>query len=129
MGVSIWRAGVCEIKTGSRLTKAQKPASAVILVFFHHMLLLRPFALLLNAKLWLAASPVLSMRSSILSPRERICSTFCVMISLTAPSSAWAALTGSDCGESEKRWRREARTGWKAEKSATAGAESCSCED
>lgn len=63
------------------------------------------------------------------SPRDRICSTFCVMISFTAPSSACAALTGSDCGELENLWRREERVGWKLERSEDRGLESWSSEN
>lgn len=98
VGVSrqLWYSTIKMAILFSVLTTAQNPASAVTLVFLHHIVLLNPFALLLKAVLCCAASPVRSTSRLMRSPRERTCSIFCVIMSRTAPSSACAAFTGSD---------------------------------
>ena len=53
----------------------------------------------LNAVAWLAMLSVLSTNGSIRSPRDRICSTFCTMMSFTCASSAWARESSSVGGE------------------------------
>ncbi len=83
------------IQTLDRLTRATTMLSARIRVFFHHMLRRTVLAPLLKAVAWLAIVSVLSTKSSIRSPLDRICSTFWTMMSFTCASSVCARESSS----------------------------------
>lgn len=82
---SLDKAQAASWKTGywwtERLTTPTTPVKAVILTFFHHCCLLTVLAPLLKAYACPANVSVLSTSRSSLSPRCRIESIFCTMIS------------------------------------------------
>jgi hypothetical protein len=82
----------------SNLTSAATPLSASTRVFFHHIWRRAARAPRRNAVAWPAIASVLSTRSSMRSPRERICSTFWTMMSRTCASSACARPSSSPGG-------------------------------
>jgi hypothetical protein len=81
---------------GGPLTKQTRTLSPIIFLSLHHILRLSTLAPRRKAVAWLAMLSVLSTRSSMRSPRERMDSTFWTMMDLTALSSFCADVKASE---------------------------------
>jgi len=112
-----------------KLTRATIHDKIRILVFFHHISRLTARAPLLNSVAWPAMTSVLSTSRSILSPRLRICSTFCTMISFTWLSSFCARVSSSTGGAVLKVYINDAITGPKLAWSPYGGVLSIDVDD